>query len=118
MRRGRRLPRRSHFVPILSRVPARAGWLVGMMGAGKSTLGPALALALGRPFVDADAALERAAGATIAELFATKGEPAFRRLERELMEELAGSDAVVALGGGAIAQPGAAAWLCARGTVV
>jgi shikimate kinase len=89
-----------------------------MMGAGKSTLGPALARALGRDFVDADAELERAAGATIAELFAREGEAGFRARERALLEALADGLRVVALGGGAIAQPGAAHWLASRGTVV
>lgn len=96
----------------------RCVWLVGMMGAGKSTLGPRLAARLGRAFVDADAVLEHEAGASVAELFATRGETAFRALERDLMERLAGDDAVVALGGGAIAQPGAPERLAASGTVV
>jgi 3-dehydroquinate synthase len=96
----------------------RTIWLVGMMGAGKSTLGPALARALRREFVDADAEIERRAGRAVAELFASEGEPAFRARERAAQDELCGSGAVVALGGGAIAQPGAAERLAASGTVV
>lgn len=94
-------------------------WLVGMMGAGKSEVGARLAARLGRPFVDTDVEIERRTGLSIAEIFAKRGEPAFRQLEREAIERVAnGAEAVVALGGGAIAQPDAARLLAARGTVV
>jgi 3-dehydroquinate synthase len=99
-------------------VSPRTVWLVGMMGAGKSTLGPALARALKRRFVDADAEIERAAARTIAQIFAAEGERAFRARERALQDALAGSPAVVALGGGAIAQPGAPERLASTGCVV
>jgi shikimate kinase len=90
-----------------------------MMGAGKSTLGPRLASALGRPFVDADAALENEAGASIAELFEKEGEAGFRARERALIGKLASDPAcVVALGGGAMAQPGIEELLRRHGTVV
>ena len=89
-----------------------------MMGSGKSTVGPVLARRLGRSFVDTDACIESRTGLRIAELFAERGEAAFRALEREAVEKAAGTGAVVALGGGAIAQPGAAALLGAAGTVV
>ena len=93
-------------------------WLVGMMGAGKSTVGPALARRLGHRFVDTDVEIERAAGCSIADLFATEGEDVFRRRERAAIDAWAGKPAVVALGGGAIAQPGASAHLARTGTVV
>jgi len=94
-------------------------WLVGMMGAGKSAVGELLAKRLGRPFIDTDAEIERRTGRTIAEIFEKSGEPAFRDLERDAIERVTnGADAVVALGGGAIAQPDAARLLAARGTVV
>src|SRR5690606_5874667 len=93
-------------------------WLVGAMGAGKSAVGPLLAARLGLPFVDLDAEVERAAGARIATIFAREGEPAFRARERAAIERVAGRTAVVALGGGAIAQPGAARRLAETGTVV
>jgi 3-dehydroquinate synthase len=93
-------------------------WLVGLMGAGKSAVGRCLAERLGRPFVDNDEVVERAAGASVAEIFAREGEPAFRERERAALERAAGRGAVVALGGGAIAQPGAAARLARGGTVV
>ncbi len=77
--------------------------LVGFMGAGKSTVGPALAARLGLPFVDTDEVVERSAGLTIADIFEHQGEAGFRDLEaRVISAELAGPEAVVALGGGAV----------------
>lgn len=93
-------------------------WLVGMMGAGKSTVGAVLARRLARPFVDTDAEIEREAGRSIAALFAGEGEAGFRRRERRAIGELCGREAVVALGGGAIAQPGMEQRLARAGTVV
>jgi shikimate kinase len=89
-----------------------------MMGSGKSTVGRALAARLGLSFVDTDAEIERATGRSVAEIFASDGEPAFRRRERAEIERWSGERAVVALGGGAIAQPGAPERLAASGTVV
>lgn len=93
-------------------------WLVGMMGAGKSSVGPLLARSLMRRFVDTDAEIERLAGMAISEIFSAEGELAFRERERQLIEDLSRGSDVVALGGGAIAQPGAAALLGRTGTVV
>ncbi len=93
-------------------------WLVGMMGAGKSTVGRALARRLRRPFSDLDREIEREAGCKVAEIFEREGESGFRARERRAIAEQAGRAAVVALGGGAIAQPGAAERLAASGTVV
>ena len=78
--------------------------LVGFMGAGKSTLGPELAARLGRPFVSTDAGVEEQTGASVAELFETRGEAAFRELEElAALEALARrAPAVVELGGGAL----------------
>jgi len=77
--------------------------LVGFMGAGKSTLGPAVARRLGRPFVDVDDEIERAHGA-IAELFEREGEAVFREVEARFVREALGrrEDAVIAVGGGAV----------------
>jgi shikimate kinase len=93
-------------------------WLVGMMGAGKSAVGEALAARLGRPLVDLDRAIERGAGRSIAEIFDAEGEAGFRKREREALEAVAGQSAVVALGGGAAAQPGAVERLLETGTLV
>jgi shikimate kinase len=93
-------------------------WLVGMMGAGKSAIGPPLARRLGRLFVDSDAEIERSMNMTVAEIFESLGEPAFRTCERETIESLREGNDVVALGGGAIAQPGAVDLLGHSGSVV
>lgn len=93
-------------------------WLVGMMGAGKSTVGPALAARLGRPFVDTDAEIEREAGASVSAIFGREGEAEFRRRERLAIDAAGQGVAVVALGGGAVAQPGALEQLSEQGVLV
>jgi len=73
-----------------------------MMGSGKTAIGKALALRLGVPFLDSDAAIEEAAQATIAEIFARDGEPFFRDREAEVISRLlSGPPAVLSTGGGA-----------------
>jgi shikimate kinase len=80
--------------------------LIGMMGAGKTAIGRRLATALELPFEDADAAIEAAAGATIADIFAEIGEAAFREKERQVIARLLGGERrVLALGGGAFMDP-------------
>ena len=81
--------------------------LIGMMGAGKSSVGRRLALHLGRPFIDTDRLVEERAGKTVGDIFAADGEPAFRALEAEVVQEALRSDvwAVIALGGGAVLDP-------------
>ena len=76
--------------------------LVGLMGAGKTSVGRRLAQALGLPFRDADEEVERAAGRSVSEIFAQLGEPAFRDGERRVIARLL-DDAphVLATGGGA-----------------
>ena len=78
--------------------------LVGLMGAGKSTVGPRCAKRLGRPFVDTDEVIASAAGMSVAELFAREGEPAFRALERDAVAEAGAAivPSVIAVGGGAV----------------
>ena len=86
--------------------PAGHVVLVGLPGAGKSTVGPLLAEALGRAFVDFDAELVRRTGRTVATLVEELGEGAFRQMEAELTEELAGEPpAVFAPGGGWVVRP-------------
>lgn len=95
--------------------------LVGMMGAGKTAVGKALAARLDVPFLDSDAEIERAANMTIAEIFARDGEPFFRDRETQvinrLLEEQRG---ILSTGGGAflsernrqlISQKGVSVWL-------
>ena len=81
--------------------------LVGFMGAGKTTVGRALAARLKWRFYDLDEEIERRAGRKIAELFRDFGEPEFRRRESECLRELlraSQAPAVIALGGGALMQ--------------
>ena len=76
--------------------------LVGLMGAGKTSIGRRLAARLGLPFRDADTEIEEAAGCSVAEIFARFGEPAFRDGERRVVRRLlAGPPIVLATGGGA-----------------
>jgi shikimate kinase len=80
--------------------------LVGLMGAGKTSVGRRLAKALGAPFVDADEEIVAAAGMSIADIFETYGEPVFRDLERRVIARLLdGPPGVLALGGGAFVDP-------------
>ena len=80
--------------------------LVGLMGAGKSTVGRRLARRLGLPFVDSDAAIEDAAGYSAAEMFERFGEAEFRDGERRLVARLIdGEVRVIATGGGAFVDP-------------
>jgi shikimate kinase len=89
--------------------------LVGLMGAGKSSIGRRLAQALALPFTDADAEIEAAADATIEEIFAREGEDAFRKGERRVIARLLeASPQVLATGGGAFMDPGTRALLRQR----
>lgn len=82
--------------------PGRTLVLVGLMGAGKSSVGRRLATRLALPFTDADHEIEAAAGMTISEIFARHGEPAFRDGERRVIARLLGDPVhVLATGGGA-----------------
>lgn len=78
--------------------------LVGMMGAGKSTVGAACAKRLGRPFVDTDEVVASIARIPVAEVFARDGEPAFRALEARAVADTcaAPEPSVIAMGGGAV----------------
>jgi shikimate kinase len=77
--------------------------LVGMMGAGKSSIGRRLAGRLGIPFIDADAEIESAAGMTITEIFEKHGEPYFRAGEKRVIARLLDNGPqVLATGGGAV----------------
>ena len=91
---------------------------VGAPGAGKTTVGAAVAELLGVPFADTDVLIEERAGKPIPEIFIDDGEDVFRALEREVVASaLAGFDGVLALGGGAILHEGTRELLAAH-TVV
>jgi shikimate kinase len=91
----------------------RAVFLVGFMGAGKTSVGRALNRRLGLPFEDLDDRIRRREGKSIERIFQESGEREFRKAEtaalRELLGELGSSFRVVALGGGAFVQPDNAA---------
>lgn len=95
--------------------------LVGMMGAGKTAVGTALARLLGVPFLDSDEEIEKAANRTVAEIFARDGEAFFREKEGQVLARLlSGRPCILSTGGGAflaeanrraIAEKGVAVWL-------
>lgn len=92
--------------------------LAGFMGTGKTEAGRRSAALLGLPFVDADSVAERRAGRSIPEIFERDGEDAFRRLEREVLRDLAAlSGTVIATGGGAVLHREAFALLSAGAEV-
>jgi shikimate kinase len=94
-------------------------YLVGFMGTGKTTVGRAVAQRLGFGFVDSDQEVERLTGRTIAEIFASEGEAAFRARERDFVSGGHPPErTVVACGGGLVVQPGMAERLHERGVVI
>ena len=96
----------------------RSVLLTGMMGAGKSRVGRALASRLGFEFVDTDALVEKAAGMTVAEIFAREGEAGFRKRERAVLAGLPERRCVVALGGGTVVAEENRALLRGKGHLV
>jgi shikimate kinase len=98
-------------------------YLVGFMASGKSTIGKLLADELGWSFVDLDADIEAAQGASIAEIFDQRGEPEFRKVETEAVQKRVheverGRPMVLALGGGAFAQEANQDLLSERGVTI
>jgi shikimate kinase len=94
--------------------------LVGMMGAGKTTVGELLAERLGWAYLDSDADVEAATGLTVPALFARDGEPAFRDAESAALRAACSSTdpVVVSVAGGAVLRPENRALLASSGTVV
>ena len=100
-------------------MPIQRIYLVGFMGAGKSTVGRELSLKLGWPFLDLDAEIEKSRKLPVREIFAQFGEPHFRQLEREHLQRISGTpQAIIALGGGAYIDPENRAVVDATGVAV
>ena len=94
-------------------------FLVGLMGAGKTTIGRILARKLGLRFIDSDHEIEARTGASIPWIFEIEGEASFRRREAEVIRDLTAQQGIVlATGGGAILNADSRAHLKARGTVI
>lgn len=118
----------SQEADILSALGTRSIVLVGMMGAGKSTIGRRLSARLHLPFLDADSEIEAAAGMSIPDIFETHGEPHFRDGEARVIARLLdGGPAVIATGGGAfmreetrvrIGDKGVSIWLKADADII
>ena len=101
---------------IVAALGRRSIVLVGMMGAGKSSVGRRLAARLGMPFVDADTEIEAAAGMTIPEIFSIHGEAYFRAGEARVIARLLdGGPQVLATGGGAFMNPDTRAAIRVKG---
>jgi XRE family aerobic/anaerobic benzoate catabolism transcriptional regulator len=116
---------RAMGVPVESLVreddsPAKPIALLGLRGAGKSTLGERLAEALKLPFVELDREVEKEAGAELGEVFAMYGQDAFRRFERRALERVLAQKerAVIATGGSLVTDPGTYKLLLERCTCV
>jgi shikimate kinase len=93
--------------------------LTGFMATGKTEVGRRLARRLGRPFVDVDGLVEAAAGKSVADIFASEGEPRFRELERTaVVEACRVPDAVIATGGGTLLDADSRRRLVAAGPIV
>lgn len=99
---ARRIVGEGQIERVLSRLGEKSIVLVGMMGAGKTSIGRRLAAVLRLPFVDADMEIEKAANLSVPEIFAQYGEAHFREGEQRVMARLlANGPAVLATGGGA-----------------
>jgi shikimate kinase len=94
-------------------------FLIGPMGAGKSTVGRLLAQTLGLAFEDSDQAIQRRTGVDIPTIFEYEGEEGFRQREQQVIDDLTQVDGqVVATGGGAVIRPESRQYLSARGIVI
>lgn len=104
---------------LLQALGHRSIVLVGMMGVGKSSVGRRLGVRLGIPFVDADTEIERAAGMSIADIFARHGEADFRSGEARVIARLLdGGPQILATGGGAVMNPDTRAAIKTKGVSI
>jgi shikimate kinase len=109
----------SQLASLLAALGRRSIVLVGMMGAGKSSVGRKLAGKLGLPFIDADSEIEAAAGMTIPDIFSVRGEAEFRTGEARVIARLLESGPqVLATGGGAFMNADTRAMIGAKGISV
>src|SRR5918992_204706 len=109
-------PSRPVEAAVRERLGRRSIVLVGLMGAGKSTVGRRLAARLDLPFKDADAEIEAAAGMSVSDIFAIHGESYFREGERRVIGRLLQEGpCVLATGGGAFMHPETRAWIAQNG---
>ncbi len=107
------------IVPLPATLAGRSVVLIGLMGAGKTSIGRRLAGRLGLPFRDADTEIEQAAGCTVSELFERYGEPEFRAGERRVIRRLLSAEPIVlATGGGAYMDASTRAAIREEGTSV
>ncbi len=93
-------------------------WLIGMMGAGKTTVGLLVADLLGVSFVDLDSVIEATSGMSVPEIFAQEGEAGFRAREVAAVRAVRGAAGVVATGGGVVVSPQSIDEMRESGTVV
>lgn len=93
-------------------------FLIGFMGSGKSTVGKTLARQLQLPFIDSDQWIEEQTGMTVAAIFAQRGEPVFRDLERRFLQSVSGFSGIVSCGGGLPCYNGLMQELLKQGTVI
>lgn len=94
-------------------------YLIGFMGSGKSTIAAELARKYGRRVIETDGVIEERAGMPIREIFASRGEEAFRRMETDLLRELSGTgDLVISCGGGMALRPENSSLMKQNGRVV
>jgi shikimate kinase len=108
-----------HSPPLAALRLTRTLVLVGLMGAGKTSVGKRIATLLAVPFTDSDARIVEAAGMSIPEIFASLGEAAFRDGERRVIARLLGErPGVLATGGGAFIEPRTRAEISGRATSV
>jgi len=108
-----------HPATLTAALGRRSIVMIGMMGAGKSSIGRRLASRLGIPFADADVAIEEAAGMSVADIFEAHGEPAFRAGEAKVIARLLEhGPQVLATGGGSFVNPETRARIHAKGISV